>query len=115
MKQITCPHCGDTYPDFDVAHVCSKGPYAPKLKPKMNERIKLLAEQAGYVPLEPRTFADDLQDIFLKKFAELIVAEMHRKVIASILITDVLMEEKGQKPTSEDYIRALNKDFGVEE
>ena len=75
MKQITCPHCGDTYPDFDVAHVCSKGPYAPKLKPKMNERIKLLAEQAGYVPLEPRTFADDLQDIFLKKFAELIVAE----------------------------------------
>lgn len=46
MKQITCPHCGDTYPDFVVAHVCSKGPYAPKLKPKMNERIKELAEQA---------------------------------------------------------------------
>jgi hypothetical protein len=46
MKQITCPHCGDTYPDFDVAHVCSKGPYAPRLKPKMNERIKELAEQA---------------------------------------------------------------------
>ena len=75
MKQITCPHCGDTYPDFDVAHVCSKGPYAPKLKPKMNERIRELALQAGYVPLEPRTFADDLEDIFLKKFAELIVRE----------------------------------------
>ena len=41
----------------------------------MNERIRELAEQAGYVPLEPRTFADDLQDIFLKKFAELIVEE----------------------------------------
>ena len=41
----------------------------------MNERIAELAKQAGYVPLEPRTFADDLQDIFLKKFAELIVNE----------------------------------------
>ena len=28
MKQITCPFCADTYPDFDVAHVCSKGQYA---------------------------------------------------------------------------------------
>jgi hypothetical protein len=27
-------HCGDTYPDFDVAHVCSKGDYAPKLESK---------------------------------------------------------------------------------
>ena len=41
----------------------------------MNKRIKELAIEAGYVPLEPRTFADDLQDIFLKKFAELIVVE----------------------------------------
>jgi len=32
MTQITCRHCGDTYPDFDVAHVCSRGPLAPKLK-----------------------------------------------------------------------------------
>ena len=47
MKQITCPHCADTYPDFDVAHVCSKGPYAPKLKPKMNERIRQLADEAA--------------------------------------------------------------------
>jgi len=22
MKQITCHNCGETYPDFDVAHVC---------------------------------------------------------------------------------------------
>ena len=34
MKHITCMHCGDTYPDFDVAHVCSKGAYAPKLESK---------------------------------------------------------------------------------
>lgn len=46
----------------------------------MNERIRELAEQAGYVPLEPRTFSDDLQDIFLKKFAELIVRECDQYV-----------------------------------
>lgn len=77
----------------------------------MNERIKELYNQC-FVELE-----NDTPNIGFDfaKFAELIVKEMHRKVIASILITDVLMEEKGQKPTSEDYIRAINKDFGVEE
>jgi hypothetical protein len=39
----------------------------------MNERIRLLAEQAGHKPLG--TFADELMDIYNKKFAELIVAE----------------------------------------
>jgi hypothetical protein len=47
MKQITCPHCGDTYPDFDVAHVCSRGPYAVKLKPQMNTRIQALLDEVG--------------------------------------------------------------------
>lgn len=47
MKQITCPHCGDTYPDFDVAHVCSQGPYAVKLKSQTNTRIQALIEQVG--------------------------------------------------------------------
>lgn len=81
----------------------------------MNERIRELALQAGYKPLSPPTFADELNEIFMQKFAELIQQDMHRKVIASILITDVVMEEKGQTPSSEDYIRAINKDFGVEE
>ena len=61
MKQITCNFCGDTYPDFDVAHVCSRGPYAPRLKPKMNERIKLLAKQAGLTFVNSIT--DDNEDI----------------------------------------------------
>jgi hypothetical protein len=65
MKQITCNFCGDTYPDFDVAHACSRGPYAHKLKPRMNERIRQLAEQVyGTQATE--------QEI---KFAELIVRE----------------------------------------
>ena len=75
-----------------------------------NQRIQELIEQC----IDQRwTVTGPMFD--REKFAELIVKEMHRKVIASILITDVLMEEKGQKPTSEDYIRAINKDFGVEE
>ena len=47
MKQIICNFCGDTYPDFDVAHVCSKGPYAPKLKFNMNKQIQELIKKAG--------------------------------------------------------------------
>ena len=75
----------------------------------MNERIKQLAEQATTEEHDGFRYLDK------QKFAELILQDMHRKVIASILITDVVMEEKGQVPTSEDYIRAINKDFGVEE
>ena len=41
----------------------------------MNERIKELAEQAGYKSLSPPTFADELNEIFMQKFAELIVRE----------------------------------------
>ena len=79
----------------------------------MNERIVDIAIEANdqtgnefdlnYKPL----------DAFLEKFAKLIVEDMHRKVLASILITDVIMEEKDQKPTSEDYISAINKDFNI--
>jgi superoxide dismutase len=79
----------------------------------MNKRIEKLAEGC-FEYFEPNCDGETME-FHYKKFAELIVADMHRKVIASILITDVLMEEKGQKPTSEDYIRAINKDFGVEE
>jgi 4-aminobutyrate aminotransferase-like enzyme len=84
----------------------------------MNERMLELYRQAqvpdtaidpsNNMPYETTRFSAD-------KFAELIVEDMHKKVIASILITDVVMEEKGQVPTSEDYIRAINKDFGVTE
>ena len=41
----------------------------------MNEKIKELAEQAGYIPLPGFDFANDLQEVFLKKFAELIAQE----------------------------------------
>ena len=76
----------------------------------MNEQIRELMNQARAqyhnqdLPFERGLVA------YSEKFAEL----MRRQVLASILITDVIMGEKGQVPTSEDYIRAINKDFGVE-
>ena len=78
MKQITCPHCADTYPDFDVAHVCSKGPYAPKLKPRMNERIKQLATQAGIYQLDRFDAIDGSNQ--MEKLAELIVRECMEQI-----------------------------------
>lgn len=42
---------------------------------EMNPRIQALAAQAGYKPLSPPTFADELNEIFMRKFAELIVKE----------------------------------------
>lgn len=80
----------------------------------MNERIRELAEQAGFENGHQDRNGNSLSDE-LEKFAELILEDMHRKVIASILIIDVVMNEKGQTPTSKDYILAIHKDFGVEE
>jgi len=44
----------------------------------MNERIRELAEQAGYKPLPGFDFANSLEETYLKKFAELIVQECSR-------------------------------------
>jgi hypothetical protein len=41
----------------------------------MNERIKQLAEQAGYRPLPGFDFANGMEEVFIEKFAELIVKE----------------------------------------
>lgn len=76
----------------------------------MNERITEIMQECE---TEYSTSYEPSYD--MDKFAEMIMQDMHKKVIASILITDVVMEEKGQVPTSEDYIRAINKDFGVTE
>jgi hypothetical protein len=86
----------------------------------MNERIKKLALEAGKYADETQPRGSYTRDgmwlyAYNEKFAELIIEETHRKVIASILITDVVMDANGQVPTSEDYIRAIKNDFGVEE
>jgi hypothetical protein len=48
MKHITCSHCGDTYPDFDVAHVCSRGLYAPELNKNIKAGADIHAGDGGY-------------------------------------------------------------------
>ena len=112
MKQITCPHCDDTYPDFDVAHVCSKGPYAPRLKSKMNERIEKLKESACpkidwaaryHVELNNGEKEKWMNEWF-EKFAELIVGECFVK------LTPYLDDQ-----FIDDIESELKEHFGVEE
>lgn len=68
----------------------------------MNRRIQELAEQAGHKPLG--TFADELMDVYNKKFAELIVRECG--VALSPMLRD--MVSRGQ---AYDLIK---RHFGVE-
>ena len=76
----------------------------------MSKRIRELVEQAEeWVCKNYPDAMDDNEEFHTQtmyKLAEL----LHKDVIASILITDILMEEKGQTPTSEDYIQAISKD-----
>ena len=65
--QTICLHCGDHLLGFDLAHVCSQGPRAVKLKPKMNTQISELEAQCW----ESRQYGPDWFNS--RKFAELIV------------------------------------------
>ena len=69
----------------------------------MNERIRELAEQAGYTPLPGFDFANELQEVFLKKFAELIVRECMR------VVEDYYMDPCSYAD------EAIKEHFGVEE
>ena len=98
MKQITCNFCGDTYPDIDVAHVCSKGPYALRLKPKMNERIRELMAEVG---MSVDYLTNTKQIVLIEKFAELIVREC----------ANIADEYDGAGST---IVSRIEKHFGVE-
>ena len=75
----------------------------------MNERIRELAQQAGYSPLEPRAFADDLQEVFLQKFAELIVKD------CSCVPTDMWGKGELDVHTAVEVHRQILKNFGVKQ
>ena len=68
----------------------------------MNERIKELAEQTGYTPLPGFDFANELQEVFLTKFAELIVQEcvnvLHDNELWNRHISHALNEHFGVEP-----------------
>ena len=46
----------------------------------MNKQIRELAEQAGYKPLPGFDFANSMEEVFIKKFAELIVKHIVEKI-----------------------------------
>lgn len=48
----------------------------------------------------------------VEEYTKAIAKHLYTSVVASILITDVVMEHIDQKPTAEDYIRGIKKDFG---
>lgn len=87
-KRFVCQHCQTTYPDFDVAHVCSRGPYAPKLKLKKNERIRELLEQVGvkYVTMPDDTVYEKFAELIVLKCAE--IADTAEPFLASDLIKE---------------------------
>jgi hypothetical protein len=103
ITHITCPHCNDTYPTFDAAHVCSKGPYTPKLKPKMNERIRRLMEQA----LEEFTAEN--------KYATIIVPDPLKEKFAELIVRECINIADEYDGVGSTIVSRIKKHFGVEQ
>ena len=79
-------------------------------------RIKELAEQAGYTPLPGFDFANELQEVFLNKFAKLIVRECANVIADNDLAKDcgtIMMDSyaKGMRYSA----HLIKEHFGVEE
>jgi len=95
----------------------------------MNERIRLLALQAGYKPLHGFDFANTLEETYLKKFAVLLIeecAELNRKQSYNIMGVLVDMAEPNAEfdrvcLNTVNHVQAylsgdaLKQHFGVEE
>ena len=74
-------------------------------KEVMNDRIKELAEQAGYKPLPGFEFANSLEETYLEKFAKLVVQEC----------AEFARQHNLQKADRSYMIhRAMGEHFGVE-
>ena len=90
----------------------------------MNQQIRELAEQAGYTPLPGFDFANELQEVFLKKFAELIVREcINREELLGAIARGWCSEKNSHKTMDSDLALAIfdeiekqiKQHFGVEE
>jgi len=103
MNFIKCHKCGREEPAFDYAHVC--GPV--KVRPKINEPIKLLKHQASLWCDEniPEQFSEETNgygSAWEDKFAELIVREC----------VEVVKWTPSLHPNDE-YIKNIKQHFGV--
>ena len=82
----------------------------------MNERIRELAEQAGYKPLPGFDFANSLEETYLKKFAELIVRECGQVLVDNTPIVNLVEDwDKGYDRAMNDCIHHIYEHFGVKE
>jgi hypothetical protein len=84
----------------------------------MNERIKLLAEQAGAVNVWEWASDDvlDTKNMDAEKFAELIVRECEKVIRAEIAVTDIDGEaERAWEMGMECGVGLIKEHFGVEE
>lgn len=73
----------------------------------MNERIKELAEQTGYIPLPGFDFANSLQAVFIKKFAYMIVEECAK-------VCDHIHNENPREDVSASWCaNEVRKHFGL--
>ena len=83
----------------------------------MNERIRELAKQAGYKPLPGFDFANSLEEVFIKKFAELIVrecADIAIRLYKSYPREDVLYDI-GYTTGIKSVAKEITEHFGIEE
>jgi hypothetical protein len=65
-----------------------------------HDDIIRIAREAGYEPLVPRAFADDLQEIFIQKFAALVAAAEREACLA-------LVNQGTGEATSADALKIL--------
>jgi hypothetical protein len=80
---------------------------------RIDRRIKQLAEQAGYSPLSPPTFADELNEIFMRKFAEAIVRECLAQ--ADTIRDGCEADGEDEQALGADWVGlAISRHFGVE-
>lgn len=76
----------------------------------MNERLKKLAKEAGYRPLRGFEFANSLEEIYLNKFAELIV----RECLEQVDKVESMLEDDKEKLGAAWVGLGIAKHFGVE-
>jgi len=79
----------------------------------MNERIKELALEAGYVPVPNAEFANSLNEAFHQKFAELIVQECAR-CVTQPTIQAAGQTEFSMKALQDVLANDMKAYFGVE-
>lgn len=124
MNYITCPHCGETYPDFDAAHVCSKGPHAPKFTPTFSDRdddtIQNLLGQAldQAVPYTWTRLDRQEAERVVRCFAELLVKECVQTLVDNTpeRYTNESAEEdwdKGYDRAMRDCVHHIQEHFGI--